>query len=144
MNTKERKNEKGITILALVITVIVILILAGITIGTTSGDDGAIINASKAKFRTEIRDIQEKIELEEINHNDGEDFQFGSLEDLIGRTDEYNEILSIENGNLVYDPEKVSDKQKEWLEEMDIQAKTDIIPIYTAEQLKKIRKWRRS
>ncbi len=90
MNTKERKNEKGITILALVITVIVILILAGITIGTISGDDGAIINASKAKFRTEIRDIQEKIELEEINHNDGEDFQFGSLEDLIGRTDEYN------------------------------------------------------
>ncbi len=144
MNTKERKNEKGITILALVITVIVILILAGITIGTISGDDGAIINASKAKFRTEIRDIQEKIELEEINHNDGEDFQFESLEDLIGRTDEYNEILSIENGNLVYDPEKVSDKQKEWLEEMDIQAKTDIIPIYTAEQLKKIRKWRRS
>ena len=52
MNTKERKNEKGITILALVITVIVILILAGITIGTISGDDGAIINASKAKFRT--------------------------------------------------------------------------------------------
>ena len=144
MNTKERKNEKGISILALVITVIVILILAGITIGTISGDDGAIINASKAKFRTEIRDIQEKIELEEINHNDGEDFQFESLEDLIGRTDEYNEILSIENGNLVYDPEKVSDKQKEWLEEMDIQAKTDIIPIYTAEQLKKIRKWRRS
>ena len=53
----------------------------------------------------------------------------------------YNEILSMEDGKLVYDPEKVSDKQKEWLEEMDIQARQDIIPIYTAEQLKKIRKW---
>ena len=47
----------------------------------------------------------------------------------------------MEDGKLVYDPEKVSDKQKEWLEEMDIQARQDIIPIYTAEQLKKIRKW---
>ena len=140
MNTKERKGEKGVTILTLVITIIILLILAGITIGTISGDDGTIINASKAKFRTEIRDIQEKIELEEINNNDGEDFQFGSLENLIDRTDEYNEILSIEDGKLVYDPDKVNDKQKEWLEEMDIQARQDIIPIYTAEQLKKIRK----
>lgn len=144
MDTKERNQEKGITILALVITIIVLLILAGITIGTISGDDGTIVNASKAKFRTEIRDIQEKIELEEINNNDGEDFQFGSLEKVIDRTDEYNEILSIEDGKLVYDPEKVSDKQKEWLEEMYIQARQDIIPIYTVEQLKKIRKWRRN
>ena len=141
MDTKERKQQKGITILTLVITVIVLSILAGVTISAITGDDGTITNASKAKFRTEVRDIEEKIELEEIKHNNGKDFQFGNLEKLIGRTDEYNEILSIENGNLVYDPEKVSDKQKEWLEEMDIQARQDIIPIYAAEQLKKIRKW---
>ena len=141
MDTKERKQQKGITILTLVITIIVLLILAGVTISAITGEDGTIINASKAKFRTEIRDIEEKIELEEIKHNNGEDFQFGNLEKLIGRTDEYNEILSMEDGKLVYDPEKVSDKQKEWLEEMDIQARQDIIPIYTAEQLKKIRKW---
>ena len=69
--TKEKriKSNKGITILALAITIIVLLILAGITINTISSDNGAIINASKAKFRTEIRDIEEKIELEEINHN---------------------------------------------------------------------------
>lgn len=144
MDTKEQKQEKGITMLALVITIIVLLILAGVTISAITGDDGTIVNASKAKFRTEIRDIEEKIELEEINHNDGEDFQFGSLENLIDRTDEYNEILSIEDGKLVYDSEKVSDEQKEWLEEMNIQARKDIIPIYTAEQLKKIRKRRRN
>lgn len=141
MDTKERKQQKGITILTLVITVIVLSILAGVTISAITGDDGTITNASKAKFRTEVRDIEEKIELEEIKHNNGKDFQFGNLEKLIGRTDEYNEILSMEDGKLVYDPEKVSDKQKEWLEEMDIQARQDIIPIYTAEQLKKIRKW---
>ena len=144
MDTKERKQQKGITILTLVITVIVLSILAGVTISAITGDDGTITNASKAKFRTEVRDIEEKIELEEIKHNNGKDFQFGNLEKLIGRTDEYNEILSMEDGKLVYDPEKVRDKQKEWLEEMDIQARQDIIPIYAAEQLKKIRKWRRN
>ena len=137
----KRKNDTGITLIVLVITIIVLLILAGVTISAITGDNGTIVNASKAKFRTEIRDIEEKIELEEINYNNGEDFQFGTLKELIGREDGYNEILSMEDGKLVYAPEKVSDKQKGWLEEMDIQARQDIIPIYTAEQLKKIRKW---
>ncbi len=134
----KRKNDKGITLLALVITIIVLLILAGVTIGAITGDDGTIVNASKAKFRTEIRDIEEKIELEEVNHNNGEDFQFGTLKDLIGREDEYNEILYMEDGKLVYLEDKVSDKQAKWLEEMGINAKQNIIPIYTGEQFKKI------
>lgn len=87
---------------------------------------------------TEVRDIQEQIELAEIKNNDGEDFQFGTLEKLIERTDGYNEILSVENGNLVYDAEKVSKSQAKWLENMDIYAKQNWIPIYTGEQLQKI------
>ncbi len=131
-------REKGITILALVITIIVLLILAGVMISAITGDDGTIVNASKAKFRTEIRDIEEKIELEEINHNNGEKFQFGTLKDLIGREDEYNEILYMEDGKLVYLEDKVNEKQAQWLEEMGIKAKQNIIPIYTGEQFKKI------
>ena len=134
----KRKNDKGITLLALVITIIVLLILVGVTISAITGDDGTIVNASKAKFRTEIKDIEEKIELEEINHNNGEDFQFGTLKDLIGREDAYNEILYMEDGKLVYIEDKVSDKQAKWLEEMGISAKQNIIPIYTGEQFKKI------
>lgn len=134
----KRKNDTGITLIVLVITIIVLLILAGVTISAITGDNGTIVNASKAKFRTEIRDIEEKIELEEINHNNGEDFQFGTLKDLIGREDAYNEILYMEDGKLVYLEDKVSDKQAEWLEEMGIKAKQNIIPIYTGEQFKKI------
>ena len=84
------QTQKGITLLALIITVIVLLILAGITIGTITGDESTIVNASKAKFKTEIKDIEEKIELEEINNNDGVDFQFCTLKDVIGREDGYN------------------------------------------------------
>ena len=135
---KKRMEEQGVTLLVLVITIIVLLILAGVTISAITGDDGTIVNASKAKFRTEIRDIEEKIELEEINHNNGEDFQFGTLKDLIGREDEYNEILYMEDGKLVYLEDKVSEKQAQWLEEMGINAKQNIIPIYTGDQFKKI------
>lgn len=138
MQEIEKENQKGITLLILVITIIILLILAGVTISAITGDDGTIVNASKAKFRTEIRDIEEKIELEEINHNNGEDFQFGTLKDLIGREDEYNEILYMEDGKLVYLEDKVNDKQAQWLEEMGINSKQNIIPIYTGEQFKKI------
>jgi len=39
---KMRKNEKGITLVALVITIIVLLILAGVTINLTLGENGNV------------------------------------------------------------------------------------------------------
>ena len=40
---------------------------------------------------------------------------------------EYNNKLCIEDGKLVYIPEKVSENEAKWLEEMDIKAKQNII-----------------
>lgn len=42
------KGQKGITLIALVITIIVLLILAGITISLTLGDHGIIQRAKEA------------------------------------------------------------------------------------------------
>ncbi len=42
------KGQKGITLVALVITIIVLLILAGITISLTIGEDGIIRRAQDA------------------------------------------------------------------------------------------------
>ena len=44
-----KNNQKGITLVALVITIIVLLILAGVTIAALSGDNGILTNASKSK-----------------------------------------------------------------------------------------------
>ena len=131
-------KEKGITLIALIVTIIVLIILAGISISSLTGEDGTVLNASKAKLKTEVKDIEEQIELKEINENDGEDFQFGTLKELIGREDEYNEILYMEDGELVYIKENVSERQAEWLEEMGIKEKQNIIPIYTEKQFRKI------
>lgn len=45
--------SRGITLIALVITIIVLLILAGVTISALSGDNGILTNASKSKIETE-------------------------------------------------------------------------------------------
>ena len=46
---KERKRQEGITLVALVITVIVLIILAGVTLSTLVGDNGIITKAQEAK-----------------------------------------------------------------------------------------------
>ena len=56
------KMERGITILALVITIIVLLILAGITINAITGDNGLIGNAGIAKEEAEIANEKEILE----------------------------------------------------------------------------------
>ena len=53
------KNKKGITLIALVVTIVVLIILAGISIGVLGGEDGLIEQAKKAKEETEISEEKE-------------------------------------------------------------------------------------
>ncbi len=57
------KERKGITLIALVITIIVLLILAGVTIATLTGENGILTKASEAKEKTELTDEKEKVQL---------------------------------------------------------------------------------
>ncbi len=47
------EENKGITLIALVITIIVLLILAGVSIAMITGENGIITQAQKAKENTE-------------------------------------------------------------------------------------------
>ena len=60
-NLTHPKNENGITLIALVITIIVLLILAGISINMLSGQDGILTKASQAKELTGIAEISDGI-----------------------------------------------------------------------------------
>ena len=62
LNFKGRR-EKGITLIALVITIIVLLILAGVTIATLTGDNGILTKANEAKTITNEKDEEEQIEI---------------------------------------------------------------------------------
>ena len=59
-NKKQRKNSNGITLIALVITIIVLLILAGVSISMLTGDNGILTQAQNAKNRTEEAQKEEE------------------------------------------------------------------------------------
>ena len=72
-NSKENKRCKGITLIALVVTIVVLLILAGVSISMLTGNNGIITQAQNAKKETEEAEEKEKIQLavlDAISKND--------------------------------------------------------------------------
>lgn len=57
------KLNRGITLIALVITVIILLILAGITIGTLGGENGLISKTKTAEEKHIKAEMEEKLNL---------------------------------------------------------------------------------
>ncbi|MCI8352685.1 MAG: hypothetical protein HFJ58_03645, partial [Clostridia bacterium] len=80
--TKDMVNNKGITLIALIITIIILLILAGVTINLILGENGLFSTAQKAgedykqagareKLEAILVELQaEKITKQEYNEND--------------------------------------------------------------------------
>ena len=64
-NLGKQKNKKngGITLIALVITIIVLLILAGVTIATLTGDNGILTKAQEASEDTKRANAEEQVKL---------------------------------------------------------------------------------
>lgn len=60
------KNNTGITLIALVITIIVLLILAGVSINMITGDDGLLIKATDASEKTKLEQEEEREKLGEV------------------------------------------------------------------------------
>jgi len=61
INPKEA--QKGITLIALVITIIVLLILAGVSIAMLTGQNGILTQAQNAKTTNESKSAEEKVKL---------------------------------------------------------------------------------
>ena len=57
-------GEKGITLIALVITIVVLLILASVLIAMLTGSNGLITKANESKIQTVLAGVRETIQLE--------------------------------------------------------------------------------
>ncbi len=70
MNMKGKRDKnlrnRGITLIALVITIIVLLILAGVSIATLTGENGIITQATEAKEQTEKESKKEQKRLAQL------------------------------------------------------------------------------
>ena len=60
-------KSKGITLIALVVTVIVLLVLAGVSISMLTGQNGVLTRAAEAKTKTDEVNVQEKERMEEYD-----------------------------------------------------------------------------
>ena len=79
---KTKRDMKGITLIALVITIIVLLILAGVSIAMLTGENGILTQANEASNKTKEASAKEKVEVE-VMGSYGEDgaIDLGLLED---------------------------------------------------------------
>ena len=89
---KMLKKDNGITLVALIVTIIVLIILAGISINLILGDNGIITIAQKAKENTELAKVEEEKELNELymqlenNEENTGDVESGDLKAELAQT----------------------------------------------------------
>ena len=94
---KQFKNQNGITLVALVITIIILLILAGISISSLT-NNGLFEKAQEADRKTEIAGIKEKIQL---------DIYAKQLQNLGTITDKELESILKEYGTVNYEEDVI-------------------------------------
>ena len=58
------KNQKGITLIALVITIIVLLILAGVSIAMLTGDNGLLTRARETQTASDKAEAADRVNME--------------------------------------------------------------------------------
>ena len=102
------KEKNGITLVALVITIVILIILATVTINMAFGEDGLIARAQQAKELTE-----------QATRNEQE-----SLNSLM---EQFNEIMSGEGGTTPEEPESPIEEIKGQIQEDTL--KVDEVPI---------------
>ncbi len=83
------KGTKGITLIALIVTIIILLILAGVTISALMGENGTLNQAVDAKFKNTLATIEEQINIYKYQKN---------VENVLG-IDAYP--IEKENGNKI-------------------------------------------
>lgn len=60
---KRKNNQKGITLIALVLTIIIMIILAGISMNAIIGDNGILNQAKKANMQSQDASAKEMLEM---------------------------------------------------------------------------------
>ena len=90
------KEQKGITLVSLVVTIIVLIILAGISINLTIGQDGIITKAKQAKENIEIAKVEEETRLNELYEQLETEggFSSGTSYDAITKLTEFKKAIA--------------------------------------------------
>ena len=83
---------------ALVVTIIVLLILAGVSIASLTGDNGILKQANSAKLQTEIAGDKEQLELYYVEQIENSKYGDVTMEDYLNYLEEKGIATKIEDG----------------------------------------------
>ena len=134
------KNKKGISLIVLIITIIVVIILAAAVILTISKNN-PVSSAKEAAFKEDIRSFQTELSLY-VGKQMTVDYygnrkkistdEYPKLDEMKEYISSYNkkyvEKLGIDNDELVYFPDKVTENEKKWLDDLGIRPYSKYIP----------------
>ena len=90
---KTFKSTKGITLIALVVTIVVLLILAGVSVNALFGNGGIIDKAKEAKELHEQKQQEELEEINKLNEQLGQYINKNGTEDENGDTPEKQAVV---------------------------------------------------
>lgn len=118
------KNEKGVTLLTLVVTIVVMLILASIVITTSVGDNGLIEETKLATIEASVREVEEAIateillkDKENIKNGDFENTGISDLKEIYDEEDIEVESEMVDVDRVTY---KIYTITKEGLKKLNI------------------------
>ena len=96
-----KKQEKGITLVALVVTIIVLLILAGIAINLTIGNNGLFVRAKLASLEHRGANVEEQVNLWKMDKKSAvyDDLKYKKEKDLLDDLEINQKILTNEERN---------------------------------------------
>ena len=89
-----KQNNKGITMVSLVVTIIVLIILAGVSINLTLGNDGIITKAKQAKENMEFAQVEEATRLNELYSEINSQGSGSSNYDAIIKLEEFKSAIA--------------------------------------------------
>ena len=101
-NSSKKKSMNEITLIALVITIVVLLILAGVTIATLTGDNGILSKATQAKEQTEVATEKEQVEIAYMSADMNKTGEVVTVEELQAELDKMAKTLVSDNGDRTF------------------------------------------
>ncbi len=148
------KQEKGITLIALVLTIIVLMILAAVSVATLTGDNGILTKAQEAREATKKAEIEEQLRLAQLNAKikkaggditiqdylqeltggqtdfvEGDTTKYGDLYDIYEKVivieGKYIYGLNEKNGDVVFEPKGTENKIMPTIKSIEIVEKTE-------------------
>ncbi len=143
--SRNLQKEKGITLIALVVTILILLILAGISVSTLTGSNGILTKASETKTKVEIAQEKEELQMavmaSQMEETNTLEIKKENLENAIKQQFGNNKDFSVtDNGDGSFLVNMNDTQRMYYVSELgEVIAEENILKISTADELKAFR-----